>query len=390
MKRKVISMLLCATMAVSMVGCGGGSGDAPASTPAESEGGVESSGETDAPADSGAASGGGTLEAFTPADGSPVAVNSIYKPAADPSDWTIAVVVKDSSNGWFVRMEEGVKQFADDYGINAYQKGPVATDAAQQVEVIENQINQDIDAICVVPVDPATCDTVLQDAKDKGIKVICHEGSSANCDIDLEAFSNAGYGAYIMDNLAEAMGEEGTYVTMVAHLTNASQNEWADGAVARAEEAYPNLVNLEASPRVESENNSERAYEVAKEVLKTYPEVKGFVGTSSMDTPGIARAIDELGLNGKVFVCGTGMPNECRELIKSGSIHSAQLWDPAEAGYAMCVMATMMLDGQTIGAGTDLGLASYSDMIVNADNSNIVEGAGWISLKSDNVDNYNF
>ncbi len=37
MKRKVISMLLCATMAVSMVGCGGGSGDAPASTPAESE-----------------------------------------------------------------------------------------------------------------------------------------------------------------------------------------------------------------------------------------------------------------------------------------------------------------------------------------------------------------
>ena len=61
---------------------------------------------------------------------------------------------------------------------------------------------------------------------------------------------------------------------------------------------------------MESENNSERAYEVAKEVLKTYPEVKGFVGTSSMDTPGIARAIDELGLNGKVFVCGTGMPNE--------------------------------------------------------------------------------
>jgi len=328
LKRKVISMLLCATMAVSMIGCGGGSSnDAPASTPAESE--APASEGAEAPAEGETASGGGALEAFTPADGSAVAVNSIYKPAADPSDWTIAVVVKDSSNGWFVRMEEGVKQFASDYGINAYQKGPVATDAAQQVEVIENQINQDIDAICVVPVDPATCDTVLQDAKDKGIKVICHEGSSANCDIDLEAFSNAGYGAYIMDNLAEAMGEEGTYVTMVAHLTNASQNEWADGAVARAKEAYPNLVNLEASPRVESENNSERAYEVAKEVLKTYPEVKGFVGTSSMDTPGIARAIDELGLNGKVFVCGTGMPNECRELIKSGSIHSAQLWDPA-------------------------------------------------------------
>ena len=205
MKRKVISMILCAMMAVSMIGCGSSDDKANDSTPPAETGGTETSGSETGGSES---SGGGALEAFTAADGAAVAPNAIYKPAADTSDWTISVVVKDSSNGWFVRMEEGVKQFAEDYGINAYQKGPVATDAAQQVEVIENQINQDIDAICVVPVDPATCDTVLQDAKDKGIKVICHEGSSANCDIDLEAFSNAGYGAYIMDNLAEAMGEE--------------------------------------------------------------------------------------------------------------------------------------------------------------------------------------
>ena len=104
MKRKVISMLLCAMMVVSMVGCGGGSNDAPASTPAESD--APASDGAEAPADGGAASGGGALESFTPADGSPVAVNSIYKPAADPSDWTIAFVVKDYSNCWLVRMEE--------------------------------------------------------------------------------------------------------------------------------------------------------------------------------------------------------------------------------------------------------------------------------------------
>ena len=370
MKKRLLSVILSAAMVAAVaVGCGGSDGD---------QGGTATGG------------GSGTLEAFTPAEGSPVAVNSVYSPKGAAGEWTIAVVVKDSSNGWFVRMEEGVKQFKSDYGINAYQKGPASTDAAQQVEVIENCINQDIDALCVVPVDPATCNTVLKDAQERGIVVVCHEGSSAVCDIDLEAFSNSGYGAFIMDNLAEAMGEEGRYVTMVAHLTNASQNEWADGAVARAKEAYPNLENHPEAARVESNNNSEKAYQVAKEVLKKYPDVKGFVGTSSMDTPGVARAIDELGLTGKVFVCGTGMPNECRELIKSGSIYSAQLWDPAEAGYAMCVMATMMLDGQTIGEGTDLGLDSYASLVVNADNANVVEGAGWIALKADNVDNYNF
>lgn len=358
--KKVLSIVLTVSMMAALLsGCGSGS--------SETSGGDSSSG----------------VKAVT--------TESIYKPTNDASKWKIAVVIKDSSNGWFVRMEQGVKQFASDYGINAFQKGPASTDAAQQVEVIQNVINQNIDALCVVPVDPAACENVLKEAREKGILVITHEGSTCqNSDIDLEAFSNAGYGAYIMDNLAAAMGEEGTYVTMVAHLTNASQNEWADGAVAQADAKYPKLKLQAGCERVESENDSEKAYEVAKEVLKKYPDVKGFVGTSSMDTPGIARAIDELGLKGKVFVAGTGMPNECRELLKDGSIAAATLWDPAEAGYAMCVMATMMLDGQQLGAGSNLGLASYKALVQNADNSKVVEGAGWISLNGDNVDNFDF
>ena len=238
---------------------------------------------------------------------------------------------------------------------------------------------------------PISCEPVLKEAMDKGIVVITHEGSTVeNCDYNLEAFDNSGYGGFIMDKLAEAMGEEGIYTTMVAHLTNASQNEWADGAVKRAGESFPGVKLLGELPRVETENNSEKAYEVAKEVLKKYPEVKGFVGSSSMDTPGAARAINELGLKDKVFVVGTGMPNECRQLIKDGSLSYITLWDPAEAGYAMCEMARMVLEGEEIGQGTDLGLDSYKSLEVDPSNPKILMGAGWISINGDNVDDYDF
>ncbi|MCE5285574.1 MAG: autoinducer 2 ABC transporter substrate-binding protein [Pelosinus sp.] len=309
----------------------------------------------------------------------------------EKKDWKIAVVVKDSSNGWFARMEQGVKQYAGDTGINAYQKGPASTDAAQQVQVIQDVINQGINALCVVPVDPAACDPVLKEARDKGIIVITHEGSSCkNVDYDLEAFNNAGYGAFIMDKLQESMGGKGVYTTMVAHLTNASQNEWANGAVAEQQAKYSGLQLLDNPKRVESENNSEKAYQVAKEVMKSHSEVKGFVGTSSMDTPGIARAINELGLKGKAFVVGTGMPNECRSLIKDGSLSYITLWDPAEAGYAMCVMARQILEGKKITDGADLGLKSYSKLLQSKDNPTLFMGAGWIAINKDNVDNYNF
>lgn len=245
--------------------------------------------------------------------------------------------------------------------------------------------------MCVVPVDPAACEPVLQEAKDKGIVVICHEGSNVeNCDYDIEAFNNAGYGAFIMDNLAELMGKKGTYTTMVGFLTTASHNEWADGAVAQQEAQYPDMTLLADLPRVESENNTETAYEKAKEVLKKYPELTGFTGSCSDDTPGIARAINELGLADKVHVVGTGMPNECRELLKNGSLTCITLWDPADAGYAMCELARKCLDGEEIGNGTDLGLPAYDSLQVDESNERLLMGNGFISVTADNVDDYDF
>lgn len=306
-------------------------------------------------------------------------------------DYKIRVVVKGSNNGWFIRMEKGINQWAEENGVDAVMMAPTETDTAQQIQIIQDVINQDIDALCVVPIDPAACETVLQQARDKGITVICHEGSTLeNCDYDIEAFNNAGYGAFIMDNLAELMGEEGVYTTMVGYLTSASHNEWADGAVAQQEAAYPNMTLLESLPRIESENNGETAYERAKEALNTYPEIKGFTASSSDDTPGIARAINELGLKDQVFVVGTGMPNECRNMLKDGSLTCITLWDPADAGYAMCELARKVLDGEEIGAGTDLGLEAYADLQVDESNPRLLMGNGFISVTADNVDEYDF
>ncbi len=385
--KKLASIVLVLALVLSFAACGGT--DAPAeSTAAPASSAAPAS---DAATGDDAAAGGGMVDFTSSAAEAVVNVHKMYESSIDTSEYVYQVVVKDAASGWFVRMEQGLNQFSEDYGIDVFMDSPATTDSAQQIEILTNAINSGIDALGVVPIDPAACDVVLEEAQEKGIVVVAHEGSTVeHADADIEAFSNSGYGAYIMDNLAEAMGEEGTYVTMVGYLTNASHNEWADGAVARADEAYPDMTLLEAQPRIESENDSETAYERAKEALKTYPEITGFVGSSSLDTPGIARAIDELGLTGEVFVCGTGMPNECRELIKGGSIYSAQLWDPAAAGYAMCVMATMILDGQTIQEGTDLGIESYDNLTVFEGSDKVFQGAGWISLTSENVDNYDF
>lgn len=318
------------------------------------------------------------------------AANGDAAPKAE-GDRTIAIVPKDATNPWFVRMEEGVKKFASDTGISAFQRGPAETDATQQAQVIQDLISQGVDAIGVVPVDPGVIEPVLKQAMDAGIVVITHEGASQeNTMYDIEAFNNAAYGAFIMDNLAKAMGEEGVYATMVGHVTNASHNEWADGAIAHAKKNYPKMTLLEAQPRVESGDNGEGAYQAAKELLKSHPEIKGIVGTSSFDAPGVARAIEELGLTGKVFTAGTGMPEANAEILKKDLVAALTLWDPADAGYAMAVLANKVLDGEEIKDGLNLGLKGYENLKFAEGSKKVLEGQGWITITKDNVDSLGF
>ena len=314
-----------------------------------------------------------------------------FKSDKDSSEWTIAVVTKDNTANWFKRMEVGVKEFGEETGINVIQKGPANADAASQVQVIDDMINQGVDALCVVPIDPGAIEASLKNAMDKGIVVVTHEASNqVNTLYDTEAFTADDFGAAIMDALASDMGEEGKYAEMVAYTTSTTHMEYANAEKARQEEAYPNmeLINDGAVPTCESEESIDTAYERAKEVLKANPDLKGFTGVASTDCPGIAKAVEELGLDVKVV--GVGTPNEFKPYVESGTISTIKLWDPKDSGYIMCKVASMILGGETIEEGADLGLDGYNSITIKEGDNKCIIGQADLTITKDNIDDYDF
>ena len=121
-----------------------------------------------------------------------------------------------------------------------------------------------------------------------------------------------------------------------------------------------------------------------------YPDLKGIMGTSSFDAPGVARAIQELGLVDKFFTSGTGMPADNAELLKSGVIKSLTLWDPAKSGEAMVDLACKVLAGEEIGAPVNLNVDGYTEMNFREGSETVLEGQGWITIDADNVDDFGF
>lgn len=300
--------------------------------------------------------------------------------------YTIATVVKLDGVAWFNRMREGVQQFAKDTGHDAYLIGPAKADVALQVKMIEDLIAQDVDAICVVPNAIKALEPVLKKAREAGIVVIGHEGSSfTNVDYDIEAFKNKEYGAHFMDKLAELMGGEGKYAAFVGSLTAKSHNEWVDGALERAKEKYPKIKM--ATERIEAYEDSKISYEKTKELLKAHPDLKGIQGSASTDVPGAGLAIEELGLQDRIAVVGTSLVSVSGQYLKSGAIDMISFWDPALAGYVMNKVAVMVLEGKEVKDGMDLGVEGYESVDVEG---KVIYGQAWVDVTVDNMDEYNF
>ncbi len=305
--------------------------------------------------------------------------------------YQIATVVKVDGIAWFNRMRVGVDQYAKETGHDLWMVGPAKTDAAEQVQIVENLIAQGVDAICIVPFSVEAVEPVLQKARDNGILVISHEASTQeNADYILEAFDNLAYGANIMKNLGKNMGGKGGYICTVGSLTSKSQNEWIDGAVAYQEENFPEMYQV--TSRIETYDDATQDYQKLKEALVAYPDLKGICDGPMPTSAGAGLAIEERGLNGKVFFSGTGLPSIAGQYLKSGAIQTIHFWDPKIAGIAMNKMAIMILDGKKdqIKNGLDLGLDGFTNLKQDPAKPNLFYGAGWVDVTVANMDEYDF
>ncbi len=271
--------------------------------------------------------------------------------------YTIATVVKLDGIAWFNRMRTGVQRFASETGHDCFLQGPPRADAALQVRLIEDLIAQGVDALCVVPFSVEALEPVLQKARRQGIIVVCHEASNQlNSDAILEAFDNQEYGAHLMDHLARFMGGQGEFAVFVGSLASTSHNEWVDGALARQREQYPNLKLVR--DRLEENDDQNTAYEKTKELLKTYPNLKGIQGSASTTAAGAGLAVEERNLQNRVAVVGTGLVSQSRQYLENGSVKLISFWDPADAGYAMNRLAELLLEGKGLPESLELGRAS--------------------------------
>lgn len=283
--------------------------------------------------------------------------------------YEIVLVSKVEGISWFEAMSSGVAEFNSDYSdeVNARQTGPDTGDPAKQVQIVEDLIAQGVDAIVVVPNDPQSIAPVLQKARDAGIVVVTHEApalvGTESIDYDVESFDNVVFGEGLAEDLAQQMGGKGQFLGMVGSLTSETHMAWYNAAVAYFGENYPDIEVVVDQP-YEDNNDDAQARSNAEEIVRAYPDLAGYIGTSVSAGSNFAQVLKEKNLT-SVKTSVLSLPSVAGPYLEEGWLGFAQTWSPADAGYASALVALKVLKGEEIATGTDLERDGYESIVVD-------------------------
>lgn len=318
--KKIVSLLLAVALVLSMSACGASSSPSASAT-------------TAAPADTAA--------------GETTAASDTAK-AAKP--YRIGVFFKDSTSMFWRYVGEGCKAKADEMGVEFVEYSPSSyTDAAGQINMLEDAIASGIDAIAIAAIDSTAVVDTLVKAEDSGIPVIV-------------------FNTLIPD--FEATGKQRTFIG----LDNAAASEEVMERILKEHDYQANVVILEGTPATLQNNercgtakavcdkyegvkivasqptnaNREIAMTTMENILQSTKDVDIVFAINDSVGLGAQQAIEAAGVTGIDIVGIDGTPDSVTSIMAGRAYKYSMDQGPFDCGSAVIEAAVDAIEGREL------------------------------------------
>ena len=281
--------------------------------------------------------------------------------------------------------ERGMKQAADELGIDAVFLGPpTGGDTIKQIEIIEDQISRGVDAIIISPNDDQAVKPVIKKAMSKGIKVFTWDSDAPESEriFYVAAADDVGIGVEVIDRVAKDIHGKGKVAVMTGSPNALNLTLHVQG-VEKGAKKYPGIKLVQ--PYLYNDDDPQKAIQLAITTLQANPDLAGFACVNSPGVPGAARALIQTGKEGKVVVWGLSLPSENKDYLKQGVVNGLTLWDPAKLTYVTTKLVNDYLDGKKPVNGMEF--PGVGKLKVSSTGVVIMPGA---IITKENVDQFDF
>ncbi len=236
----------------------------------------------------------------------------------------------DNSIEFWRSVSSGIESAEAELGINVQKySSPNEQDIETQIEIMERCILKEPDVIILVPSDVARLVPVTKKAVESGISVITLDSHLNYDKIKSEISTNNTDAGKKAGNALSEYLEPDSKVAIISHIQTASTAiERENGARQALEKKCISIVDT-----AYCEGSEQLAYENTLRIIKQNPDLAGIVALNEVTALGSARAITQLGLEGKVKLVGFDSSKTEIKLIESGVICATVVQRPFNMGY---------------------------------------------------------
>ncbi|MDD3164458.1 MAG: substrate-binding domain-containing protein [Oscillospiraceae bacterium] len=251
-----------------------------------------------------------------PATDSAAAGTAAAPAAADYSNQEYVYLATVSTVPYWVDGQAGIQAAADYLGVKCTFLGPTDNDVTKQIQQLDELVAKGVAGIIVYGADSAIAESINR-AIAAGIPVICDNSDVASDRLMFTGFDGHSMGETGGAVMADLLGGKGKVIIggFPSESVLAREQGYIDYFAENTDIEVLDVINDQADPS--------KAPEVYAQALAAHPDVNGIIGTDGDSGKGIAQALENAGLAGKIKVVCMDRNEDMLPYIENGTIDAS-------------------------------------------------------------------
>ncbi len=281
-----------------------------------------------------------------------LAVMALSMVACQPAgngDVTYAIVCKDASNPYMLKMIEGFKTACEDLGVTFLTKSPETTSVEDQISIINDLVAQGVKGIAVAANDAAALEATIKAAREKGVTVVTLDSDTKGSQMFVNQAGVEQVAQVLVDSVYDMTGGAGQFAILSASSTATNQNAWIDAMVEILKDSK--YADLQLVETVYGDDEPDKSTTETQNLLSKYPELKVICCPTTVGILACSQTVLNTA-NCTVKVAGLGLPSEMKEYVGDDKVCPYMyLWNPIDVGNCAAYMIKALADGKAASVG---------------------------------------
>ncbi|HSK69469.1 MAG TPA: substrate-binding domain-containing protein [Candidatus Limnocylindria bacterium] len=265
-------------------------------------------------------------------------------PAVAEQEYTIGVLLSDTSNTFFVTMQQAIEAKAAELGAKTIVLNG-ANDSARDVTNMENLLSAGVDIVLYNPVNSDAAAAVVQMALDRGVQVISIDRGVNGAEVVSHIASDNVYGGRIAtEKLIELLGGKGVLAEIQGMAGASAANDRHQGFVEAVTAAG---ADIEVADSQIGDWDTTKAMGIMENMLTARPDIQGVFAANDNMAIGAVQALQQAG-RADVYVIGFDAEQVALDAIEEGTMYGTIQQQPALMGELGVVNALAFLKGEAV------------------------------------------